>query len=278
MKPCDESQSKGENEMATLKFKYLASYCVLMTIVFVLSIGIVNGNTAENKQGYMDPKAIEVLKNVSENLAAAKTFSMKATAIYDRVMASGVIVTYAKEVEVYVQRPDKFFATITGDNLVQRRIYFDGKSLIRLNVEKNTYQKIPYNGDINGVLDHVIDHYDMDLPLADWIYNDIAGEMKKNIISAEHMGERIVKGVPCHHLSFESTGADWQVWVKKWEKPVLGRFAINFINIDENPRYLAMFKEWRLNLELDEQIFTFTPPFEAREVEIKKSAGSKTVD
>jgi hypothetical protein len=116
------------------------------------------------------------------------------------------------------------------------------------------------------------------LPLADLIYNNIAGVMKESIISAEHMGERIVAGVPCHHLSFESTGADWQVWVQKWDKPVLKRFAINFVNIDGNPQYLAMFKEWRINPELDEQIFTFTPPFGAKEVEIKKSVGSKTAN
>jgi hypothetical protein len=257
--------------MTTLKFKYMALYCVLMTIVVVLSVGIVNGNAAENKKGYMDPMAIKVLENVSGYLGKAKTLSMKATALYDHVMESGVIVTYAKDVEVYVKRPDKFLAIILGDNLQQRRIYFDGKSLVRLNVDKNTYQKLPFNGNIDGVLDHIMDNYDIDLPLADLIYNNIAGVIKESIISAEHMGERIVEGVPCHHLSFESTGADWQVWVQKWDKPVPQRFAINFVNIDGNPQHLGMFKEWRINPGFDEQIFTFTPPFDAKEVEIKKS-------
>jgi hypothetical protein len=264
--------------MTKIKFKYTAPYCVLMTIVVVLIIGIVNGNAAENQKGYMDPMATKVLENVSDYLAKAKTLSMKATAIDDHVMESGVIVTYAKDVEVYVKRPDKFLAIIVDDNLKQRRIYFDGKSIVRLHVEKNTYQKFSYDGDIDGVLDHIIDNYDLDLPLADLIYNDIAGVMKESIISAEHMGERMVEGVPCHHLSFESTGADWQVWVQKWDKPVLRRFAINFVNTDGNPQYLAMFKEWRINPGLDEQIFTFTPPFGAKEVEIKKSVGGKTVN
>jgi hypothetical protein len=215
--------------------------------------------------------AFKVLENVSDYLSKAKTLSMKGTTIDDHVMESGVIVTYAKDVEVYVKRPDKFLAIILGDNLQQRRIYFDGKSLVRLNVDKNTYQKLPFNGNIDGVLDHIMDNYDIDLPLADLIYNDLARVMKESIISAEHMGERIVEGVPCHHLSFESTGADWQVWVQKWDKPVPRRFAINFVNIDGSPQYLAMFKEWRINPGLDEQIFTFTPPFGAKEVEIKKS-------
>jgi len=39
-----------------------------------------------------------------------------------------------------------------------------------------------------------------------------------------------------------------------------------------------MFKEWRISPELDEQIFTFTLPFGAKEVEINKSVGSKTVN
>jgi outer membrane lipoprotein-sorting protein len=38
-----------------------------------------------------------------------------------------------------------------------------------------------------------------------------------------------------------------------------------------------MLKEWRINPGLDEKIFTFTPPFGAKEVELKKSVDSKTV-
>ena len=113
--------------------------------------------------------ATKVPENVSNYLTKAKTLSMKVTAIDDHVMESGVIVTYAKDVEVYVKRPDKFLAIILDDNLKQRRIYFDGKSIVRLHVEKNTYQKFSYDGDIDGVLDHIIDNYDMDLPLADLI-------------------------------------------------------------------------------------------------------------
>ncbi|MBT8368401.1 MAG: DUF2092 domain-containing protein [Deltaproteobacteria bacterium] len=40
---------------------------------------------------------------------------------------------------------------------------------MRLHVKKNVYQKFSYDGNIDGVLDHIIDNYDMDLPLADLI-------------------------------------------------------------------------------------------------------------
>ena len=128
--------------MTKPKIKKIALYRILIVAIMITVISIVNGNASENQKGYMDPMAIEVLENVSEFLSDAKTLSMKATALNDHVMESGVIVTYAKEVEVYVKRPDKFLAIIRGDNLKQRRIYFDGKYFVRLNVEKKYLSKI----------------------------------------------------------------------------------------------------------------------------------------
>lgn len=250
----------------------------MIFITAFLGVDILNADAAENEKGYMDPRAMEVLKNASDFIGKAKTLSIKATAIYDHVMDSGIIVTYSKDVEVYVKRPNKFLVVMRGDDHKHRRIYFDGKSVVRFNVNKNIYQKVSFSGDIDGVLDHIIDNYDVDLPLADLIYNDIAGILQESIISAEHMGERTVNGMPCDHLSYESTGADWQVWVQKWEKPVPRRFAINYVNIDGSPQFLAMLKEWQINPTLDEKIFTFSPPFGAKEVEMKKAAGSNKVN
>ena len=264
--------------MLNQRCKYSTPYYIMIFITSLLGVGILNANAAENEKGYMDPRAIEVLKNASDFIGKAKTLAIKATAIYDHVMESGIIVTYSKEVEVYVKRPNKFLVVIRSDDYKQRRIYFDGKSVVRFNVNKNSYHKVPYAGNIDGVLDHIIDNYDVDLPLADLIYNDIAGVLQESIISAEHMGERIIDGMPCHHLSYESTGADWQVWVQKWEKPVPRRFAINYVNIDGSPQFLAMLKEWQINPTLDEKIFTFNPPFGAKESELMKAVGSKKVN
>jgi len=263
--------------MSQSTFKYWTPLCFSMALALILGIGAAAGNAAEKPKGYMDPLAVEVLENVSDHLARAKAFSMKAKTLYDHVLESGVIVTFAKDVALYVQRPDKFLAIISGDNLSQRRVFFDGKSLVRFDVNKNTYQKLSYEGDIDQLLDYIIDNYDLQLPLADFIYNDIANAMKESIISSEYLGERIVGGAPCHHLSFESTGADWQLWVQKWDKPIPRRFTINYVNIDGNPQYLGMFEEWRLVPGFDERMFTFKPPPGAKEVELKKAAASKTV-
>ena len=47
-----------------------------------------NGNAAE--KGAIDEKAIEVMKNMSNYLSEAKTFSFEAMSLYDHAMKSGI--------------------------------------------------------------------------------------------------------------------------------------------------------------------------------------------
>jgi hypothetical protein len=43
-----------------------------------------------------------------------------------------------------------------------------------------------------------------------------------------------VDGVPCHQLSFESPGADWQIWIEADSTPVPRRFVIDFVDEDNH--------------------------------------------
>ena len=69
-------------------------------------------------------------------------------------------------------------------------------------------------GSAPPLLEELIEKHEAQLPLADLLYADIAKSFKESIISAEYLGIKLVNGVKCHHLSFESTGADWQIWVQ----------------------------------------------------------------
>ena len=62
------------------------------------------------------------------------------------------------------------------------------------------------------------------------------------------------------------------------ERPTPRRFAITYINIKEQPQFLALLKDWNINPELDDKIFEFTPPVGAKEVRIEKAPGSTVVE
>jgi hypothetical protein len=238
-------------------------------------------NAAEDAppaKGFMDDNALKVLRDMSAYLTTCRTLRFGVTILYDQVMESGILVKRSEHGEITLERPDKFLAVVTRDDQEQRRIYFDGTSLVRLVVDENAYQKIDFTGDTDSLLRHVIDKYNIQVPMADFLFNDLAATFQEYLISAEYMGIRTVDGVPCHHLSFESTGADWQLWVEVGDKPVPHMFAITFVNDEHSPQLVAMFHQWRVNPHVDEQLFCFHAPPGAQEVKITRVASAAGTD
>ena len=70
------------------------------------------------------------------------------------------------------------------------------------------------------MLDHLIDEYDYVLQLGDLLYSDVYGTLGDVLLSAVHLGRKLVGGRPCHHLSLEFAGADAQLWVQDGDDPV----------------------------------------------------------
>lgn len=221
----------------------------------------------ETSEAIRDPKAMEILRQMSDYLGSAGTFSVKMATFSDHVRDSGIKIKSSAERQVFVRRPSEFHARVQFDDQTSREVWYDGNTLIRLDRPKKEYMKLAFSGSIDELLDHVIDNYEVQLPLADFLYSDIVGTFGGNIISAEYVGERLVRGVLCHQLSIESTGADWQIWVEADDTPVPCRFAIVYVNVPGEPEYLAIFDEWKINPNLDEALFKFKTPNDAKEVQ-----------
>ncbi len=51
----------------------------------------------------------------------------------------------------------------------------------------------------------------------------------------------------CHHLSFSTADADWQLWVDAGEDPLLKMIAITYTSAPESPTYRAEIEHWDLS-------------------------------
>jgi hypothetical protein len=267
------------------RFPNVLRCLLLVPVLAVLSVVAPPAHAGQNAgedvppaKGFMDDNALKVLRDMSAYLTTCKTLRFGVTILFDQVMDSGILLKRSEHGEITLERPDKFLAVITRDDQEQRKIYFDGRSLVRLVVDENAYQKIDFTGDTDSLLRHVIDNYNIQVPMADFLFNDLAATFEEHLVSAEHMGIRTVDGVPCHHLSFESTGADWQLWVEVGDKPVPRMFAITFVDDEHSPQLVAMFHQWRVNPDVDEQLFSFRAPPGAQEVEITRLASAAGTD
>jgi len=224
----------------------------------------------EQKAGPMDEKAMQVLQGMSDYLAGAKTLSFRARTLFDEVRKSGIKIKSARTMRVVMQRPNSLRVLTITDDGSARSSWYDGSKLTVLMRDTNQVMELDYKGTIDSLLNELIEKHDVQLPLADLLSSDIAKNFKENLVSAEYLGIKVVNGIKCQHLSFESTGADWQIWVQADATPVPRRFAISYVNAPEKPEFLASFSRWSIDGKPADDQFKASIPESAKKVPFGK--------
>jgi len=224
----------------------------------------------EQKAGPMDEKAMQILQGMSDYLAGAKAFSVRVRTLFDEVRKSGIKIKSARTIQVVMQRPSSLRALTITDDGSARSSWFDGSKLTVLMRDTNQFMELDYKGTIDGMLDELIEKHDVQLPLADLLYSDVGKNFKANLISAEYLGIKLVNGIKCNHLSFESTGADWQIWIQADATPLPRRFAISYVNDAEKPEFLASLSRWSIDGKPAADQFKASVPASAEKVPFGK--------
>ncbi len=103
---------------------------------------------------------------------------------------------------------------------IKFRVWYNGKSWVRLDESENTYSKIDVPGNFDLILNYIINTYQLQLLPADFLYTDTAVAFKEYLIYSNDLGRQNVKDFDCHHLSFEGAGGDWQLWAEADALPV----------------------------------------------------------
>lgn len=248
----------------------------IFTVTGVLaSLFILASSAAQSEEaGPIDAKAMQTLEKMSKHLAQAKSLSFRALTLSDDVRESGIKVKSARVVRVIMKRPGSLRILAISDSGGARSVWFDGTKFTVLQRDTGEVMELDFDGNIDGLLDELIEKHEAQLPLADLLYSDIAKGFKQNIISAEYIGTKLVDGVNCHHLSFESTGADWQIWIQADANPVPRRFVITYVTLPEKPELLAAFDRWSLDGDAADYHFMASVPASSKKVEFGKITSS----
>jgi hypothetical protein len=224
----------------------------------------------DSKTGRVDAKAMAVLQGMSDYLSKETTVSFRARYFFYIVLKSGIKVKMAREVEVILQRPGHLYADTNDDAGVAASFWYDGSKFTVCRRSTYEFMALEFAGDTNKLLDELIDKYEFQIPLADFLYSNVSKALGENILSSEYIGLRTVDGVKCHQVSFESDGADWQIWVEADSTPVPRRFVIDYVTEEGEPQFMAQFDAWSLGGELGDFSFTAVIPEGVKQVEFGK--------
>lgn len=218
----------------------------------------------------LEPKAVEVLKQMCDYLKNLQQFSVQAEVTEDVLLTSGQRIQYSRSVEASVRRPDRFRAESVGDT-DNRQIVYDGKTITLMDRSKNLYTVIPAPPELDAALEHGIQSFNLRAPLADLIYTKSYEYLTEGALSGFYVGLGKVQGVSCHHLAFREKDIDWQIWIEDSQTPVPRKFLITD-KTAQGLQFTAVFTKWNTSAQLEDGLFTFVAPEKAEKIDILPAA------
>jgi hypothetical protein len=230
-------------------------------LILVLGLAAVTA-----RAGDVDPKAMELMKKVTKNIADLKMFEFGVYDTFDDVNEFGQKIQIAHNRSYQVKRPDKLRVTSRGDKL-NIDAYFDGKTFTWYDLDNQVYAQAEVPGNIDNLLDTIHDTYGIDTPMADLLYSDLWGPFLKNALEGRYLGEHLALKEKCHHLAFRGKNVDWQIWLQPGEAPRLRKFVITYKRIAGAPQYTAYITGGNALEDIPDKEFQFTPPEGVEKVE-----------
>ena len=216
-------------------------------------------------QGANRDDARDILKRMTDYVAAQKTIAAKYDSDIEVVTTEGQKISFNSSGQLLMQRPDKLRVSRTG-GYADVDMVFDGKTLDILSKDQNKYTQIEAPGTLGQLVERIRDKTDADLPAADLFASGAYAELTRDLISAKHIGQGVINGVECEHLAFRTQEVDWQVWVETGANPIPRKYVVTSKTVTGQPQYSVQINDWQTNVPVTESSFAFTPPAGATKV------------
>jgi len=216
--------------------------------------------------------AKRLLKAMSDYLAAQQAIAFDYDAVLEVVTKEEQILALASSGSVALNRPDKILAT-RSSGFADVELSFDGKTLTLLGQNLNLYAQEDVPGSIDNLVDTLRKH-NRPLPAADLLLTDPYEALMQDVVDVKDLGSGVIGGVECDYLAFRAKEVDWQIWIAQGDRPYPCRYVIRSTFMDGAPQYSIQVRDWKAGDEVAATDFTFTPPAEAKKVDLKNLEGT----
>jgi hypothetical protein len=221
----------------------------------------------------VDARVDELVHQMSDRLARVTALALEAEEVYDEVPADTPRRQLTSVRRIALRRPDRLAGDASGD-AINRSFWYDGKTFSALDKEQNVWASGAVPPTIDGALDWVFDQTGTVVPLADFLYSDVATRLLADVQRGVYLGIHEAAGVPCYHLSFEQATIDWQLWIDAGPQPLPRKLVIAYKTEDEVPQYSVTIRKWNIETKVPDALFTFDPPEGARRVDVPAFASA----
>jgi hypothetical protein len=211
--------------------------------------------------------ARNIVKAMSDYVTGQKTISMTFDSDIEVVTSELQKIQFTSSGQVLLSRPDKLRATRAG-GYADVELMFDGKTVTVLGKHINAFAQTDATGTVDQLIDRLRDQHNVAMPGADLLLTRVNDELMTDVIDAKHIGHGVVDGVECEHLAFRNADLDWQLWVEIGPRPIPRKYVITNKAVTGAPQYTLRIKEWRGDPLVAADAFLFSPPADAKRVEL----------
>jgi hypothetical protein len=210
-----------------------------------------------------DPRLI--LQKMCNLLKSQQQFSYKAEVADDEVYYGGKKLQYEIDLETFVRRPDHLRVNADGD-LVNKEFFFNGKTITLYDKDQNVYGTMEVPPNIEGALEKANKDFGVRVALTDLASPDLWELLNKRIKHSLYVGQSKIRGVLCHHLSFDGDKVQLQVWIEAGNQPRLRKVVLTHKKLPGEPQWTAYLSDWNFSPQLSDSLFAFTPPQGAQKI------------
>jgi hypothetical protein len=135
----------------------------IATVVSVAAVAVIIGLGASSHAKADEQDAKDLLKAMSDYLAAQKNISMEYDSNFEVVTKDRQKLLLANSGTIHLSRPDKLRAS-RSSGFADFEMVFDGKTLSMLSKYENVYAQIDAPGSVDHLIDELRDKFQKPLP------------------------------------------------------------------------------------------------------------------
>jgi hypothetical protein len=205
------------------------------------------------------PDPLEIVQKMCDFLKSQQQFTYKAEVAADKVYYGDKKLQYETDLEIFVRRPDQLRVNGVGDR-VDKQFYIDGKTMTLYDKNHNVYATLEVPPDLESALEKAHREFGIRVALSDLASPKLWEIMKEHIKHSLYVGESRIRGVLCHHLSFDGENVQFQEWIDAGGQPLLRKIVITYKKLPGSPQWTAYISDWNFSPQLNPSLFAFTPP------------------
>lgn len=229
---------------------------------------------APAKAAGIEPKAVDLLKAMSQRLARASSLSFTVRRGFDELSANGQPLLYMTSSRVTLKRPDGLRIITSGDG-PREEFYYDGKAMMAYLPGSKLAAVAEAPASLDEMVEAAYAKAGVYFPFVDFIVADPYASLADKLTSAFVMGKsRIVGGVETDIVVMTNEAVQAQIWIGSADR--LPRLVwITPLKGQHKPRNVLEFTNWKLGAPTNAKTFRSEEAAKAGRMTFGRVAGAQ---